>query len=154
MDRTVCYLARSNVIVTFLTRNDCEYIQSKAVNVSLTKCGFSRKTSRAIVFGSPWFGGLGWRHLFFEQGIQHVLLLIKHIHTPGHFQSLLLICLHWYQVVAGVSLCLFSRPHGTIPYLGSSWLDSTRTFLAHSSSTLHIERPQYPHFNDNMTPAL
>jgi hypothetical protein len=134
------------VVATFLKCEDCEKIQSKAVNVSLTKCGYSRKTSRALVFGSPWFGGLGWRHLFFEQGIQHVLLLIKHIRTPGHFQSLLLICLHWYQVVAGVSFCPIARPHVKMLYLGSSWLDSTWAFLAHCSATMHIEQAPVPSF--------
>jgi hypothetical protein len=132
------------LVATFLTRGECEKIQSKAVNVSLTKCGFRRTTSRSIVFGSPWFGGLGWRHLFFEQGIQHVLLMIKHLRTPGHFQSLLIICLHWYQVVAGVSFCPFSRPRARMPYLGSAWLDSTRAFLAHSAATLHIEQASLP----------
>jgi hypothetical protein len=133
------------LVATFLKREECEKIQSKAVHVSLTKCGFSRKISRAIVFGSPWFGGLGWHHLFFYQGIQHILLLIKHIRTPGHFQSLLLICLHWYQVVASISFCPFARPHVKMPYLGSSWwLDSTRVFLAYSSATLHIAQAPIP----------
>jgi hypothetical protein len=132
------------LVATFLTRGECKKIQSKAVNVSLTKYGFSRTTSRSVVFGSPWFGGLGWRHLFFEQGIQHVLLLLKHLQTPDHFQSLLIICLHWYQVVAGVSFCPFSRPRVKMPYLGSAWLDSTRVFLAHSAATLHIDQASLP----------
>jgi hypothetical protein len=52
------------LVATSLGHRDCEKIQSNAINASLSKCGFSRKTSRAIVFGAPWFGGLGWRHLF------------------------------------------------------------------------------------------
>jgi hypothetical protein len=39
--------------VTFLSRRECENIQRKAINMSLSKCGFSRKTSSAVVFGSP-----------------------------------------------------------------------------------------------------
>ena len=70
---------------TSLTEAQCKSIQSRAVNASLTKCGFNRKMSRAIVFGSPWFGGMGRRHLYFEQGIQHVLTIIKHLRTPGPF---------------------------------------------------------------------
>jgi hypothetical protein len=43
------------LVATFLKRTDCKRIQSKAVNTSLTKkCGFSRKTPRAVVLGSPW----------------------------------------------------------------------------------------------------
>ena len=42
---------------TSLSEAQCKHIKSRAVNASLTKCGFNRKVSRAIVFGSPWFGG-------------------------------------------------------------------------------------------------
>ena len=44
---------------TSIPRRACETIQSKAINASLSKCGFSRKMSRAVVFGAFWFGGLG-----------------------------------------------------------------------------------------------
>ena len=128
------------LVATSLTHSSCKIIQSKAINASLTKCGgFSRKTSRAVVFGSPWFGGLGWRHLYYEQGILHVLLLIKHLRTPGPFHSLLQICLHWYQLVAGVYL-----PSIRLNYLDSEWLDSTRLFLCHCSAQLVIREIPLP----------
>jgi hypothetical protein len=66
------------LVATTLTEKDCKTIQTKAINASLSKCGFRRSLARSIVFGSPWYGGMGWRHLFYEQGIQHVLLIVKH----------------------------------------------------------------------------
>jgi hypothetical protein len=123
---------------TSLTRKDCTKIQNKAINASLSKCGFSQKTSRAIVFGAAWHGGLGWRHLFFEQGIVHVLTLIKHLRTPRPFHSLLHVVLAWYQVVAGVSLSPLGMPSISLTYLDSPWLDSTCTFLAHCKAQLLI----------------
>ena len=90
----------------------CEKIQSKAINASLSKCGFSRKTSQAVVFGAFWFGGLGWRHINFEEDIQHILTIIKHLRTPGPFQSLLQICLDWSKSL------LASRSH---PYTCRAW---------------------------------
>jgi hypothetical protein len=47
------------LVATSLSRRECENIQSKAINASLGKCGYSRTTARAIVFLSQWFGGLG-----------------------------------------------------------------------------------------------
>jgi hypothetical protein len=57
------------------------------------------------------FGGLGWQHLFYEQGIQHVLLIIKHLRTPGPFHSLLHVNLQWYQVVRRIvcTTCIPTR---------------------------------------------
>jgi hypothetical protein len=127
------------LVATSLTRRQCEKIQFKAINASLSKCRYSRTTPRAIVFLSPWFGGLGWRHLFFKQGIQHAILIIKHLRTPGPFQSLLHISLQWYyQVIAGVSFSPFSAPQIPLTYLDSAWLDSTREFLAHCDAHLTI----------------
>jgi hypothetical protein len=73
-----------------------------------------------------------------------MIMLNKHLRTPGQFQSLLLIILQWYQVTAGTFFCPFSRPKIQIPYIERSWLDSTREFLAHSSSSLTIEQTPTP----------
>jgi hypothetical protein len=123
---------------TSIPRPACEKIQSKAISASLSKCGFNRHMSRAIVFGAFWFGGLGWRHIYFEEGIQHILTIIKHLRTPGPFQSLLRICLDWYQVIAGVSFCPLSRPAMPLNYTDCAWLDFTCGFLLHCSAQLLI----------------
>jgi hypothetical protein len=54
------------LVATSLSKRQCKKIQSSAINASLSKCRYSRKTPRAIVFLTPWYGGLGWRHLFYE----------------------------------------------------------------------------------------
>jgi hypothetical protein len=130
------------LVATSLIRRESEKIQSRAINASLSKCGFSRTTAHMVVFGSPWFGGLGWIHLYYKQGILHVLLLLKHLRTFGPLHILLHVCLHWYQVITGVSFSPLSRPDVPMPYLDSAWLDSTREFLKHSSA--QIEIPEIP----------
>jgi hypothetical protein len=88
---------------------------------------------------------VGWRHLHYEQGILHVLLLVKHLRTPGTFQSLLLVNLNWYQVIAGVSFSPLQFPEKTVPYLDHAWLDSTRQFLKHDcSAQIEIPKLQLP----------
>jgi hypothetical protein len=127
-----------SLAATSIPRVACEKIQSKAINASLSKCGFNRHMSRAIVFGAFWFGGLGWRHLYFEQGILHILIIIKHLRTPGPFQSLLQICLDWYQVIAGVPFSPLSMPSISLNYTNCPWLDGTCAFLKHCSAQLLI----------------
>jgi hypothetical protein len=123
---------------TFLNRPTCEKIQSMATNAVLTKCKFNRHFPRSVVFGSPFYGGLGWRHLYFEQGIQHILIIIKHLWTPGHFQSLLQINLWWYMLIAGISFAPLEFPSVPLPHLEGAWLNSTREFLAQSRLQLVI----------------
>jgi hypothetical protein len=88
---------------TFLTRSVCENIQSLVMSATLNKCGFNLHFPRVIVFGSPRCGGMGMRHMWYEQGIQHAIIIIKHLRTPGHFKSLIQINLRWYLLIAGVS---------------------------------------------------
>jgi hypothetical protein len=124
---------------TFLTRPVCENIQSSATSATLNKCGFNQHFPRAIVFGSPRYGGMGMRYMGYEQGIQHVIIIIiKHLRTPGHFESLLQINLRWYMLIAGVSFQPLSFPEIVLPHLEGAGLNSTHVFLAHSRSQLLI----------------
>jgi hypothetical protein len=121
-----------------IPRPACEKIQSKAISASLSKCGFNQKTNRAIVHGTPWFGGLGWRHMYFEQGIQHILTIVKHLRTPPPFQSLLQNALDWHQVTAGVSFSPLHPPSVPIKYIKCPWIDVTCAMLLHCSAQLTI----------------
>jgi hypothetical protein len=123
---------------TFLKRKDREKIQSFATCATLMKCGINRHFPHAVVFGSPKCGGLRWRHMWHEQGIQHVLIIIKHLRTPGHFQSLLQINLRWQALIAGVSFAPLEFPAINLPHLDSAWLDSTQLFLAQSRAQILI----------------
>jgi hypothetical protein len=69
------------------------------------------------------------------------MLLIKHLRTPGPFQSLLQISLHWYQVISGVSFSPLYMPSITLNYLDSAWLDTTRAFLKQCSLLLVVDDP-------------
>jgi hypothetical protein len=84
---------------------------------------------------AAWAGGT----LYFEQGIQHVLIIIKHLRTPGHFQSLLQINRWWYMlIIAGISFAPLLFPNVPLPHLEGAWMNSTRKFLARSRSQLFI----------------
>jgi hypothetical protein len=135
---------------TFLPRAVCSKIQSFAVCATLTKCKFNRHFPRAVVFGSPRYGGMGWRDTWYEQGIQHVLIIIKHLRTPGHFQSLLQINLRWYDLLAGMSSAPLEVPDISLPHLEGQWLNSTRKFLAHCRAQLRIPSlPTPTHYRES-----
>ena len=123
---------------TSLTRENCRKIQSFATAATLTKVKFNRHFPHAVVFGSPYYGGMGWRHMYYEQGIQHVLIIIKHLRTPGAFQSLLQITLRWYQCLAGVSFAPLEYPDIPLPHLEHAFLNCSRLFLDQCRAKLVI----------------
>jgi hypothetical protein len=47
----------------FLSRKTCKKIQSFATCATLIKCGFNHHYPRAVLFGSPRYGGLGWCYM-------------------------------------------------------------------------------------------
>jgi hypothetical protein len=81
---------------------------------------------------------MGMRHMWYEQGIQHIIIIIKHLRTPGHFDSLLQINLRWYILIAGVAFHPLEFPEIALSHLKGAWLTSTRVFLAHCRSQLLI----------------
>jgi hypothetical protein len=61
-----------------------------SLNDSLSKIGYSSKTSRAVVFGPHRYLGIGLRHLYPNQGIGQTLQLLKHVcsaSTGAHHQG-------------------------------------------------------------------
>ena len=55
-------------------------IQKPIINYILPKLGYNRHFPRAVVFGSPHFGGLNFKSLYADQGVKHkhITQLIKH----------------------------------------------------------------------------
>jgi hypothetical protein len=76
-----------------LTKQDCEEIQKPVVNVILPKMGIARSAPRAVVFGTPQFGGLGLTHLAALQGHTRLKYLLGHLRcgdATGRLMQMLL----------------------------------------------------------------
>jgi hypothetical protein len=135
-----CFLPKITYGLDVMThsRKDLTDLQKPAIAATLSKLGFRRSISRAIVFGSPTYGGLGLRDLHVEQGIAQLQLFIRHLRAKSPQGKLLHIALSWWQLQAGVSWALLERPDQPLHYLPSTWLTSLRTFLADIQGTLTV----------------
>ena len=109
---------------TFNTQQ-CHKLSSTPTSLFLQKCGFSSKMKRLVVFASRSSGGLGFRHLYTEQGIQHINKLIQVLRTPGQPKQILITAILWWQVYSGVNYPLLEFPQRRCPHLVGSWLSST-----------------------------
>jgi hypothetical protein len=128
-------------------------LQSIPTRSVLMKTGFNCNTSHRVVFGPSWYGGLGFRDLFVEQGISQVELLISYLRAASPQGQLFRIAIAWWQLVVSVSYPLLQRPNTVIPYLEPNWLSALRRFLAETDAAVHIDKitsnlPQQLHEGD------
>jgi hypothetical protein len=118
-------------------------LQQNAVRSTLARLGINCNISRGIVFGSPLFGGLGLRHLFVEQGITQLELLLRHLRAKTTQGALLLIGLSWWHLSAGFSTSLWKNTDANISYVEHSWYTSLKDFLSFVNGSVYIPPKEF-----------
>jgi hypothetical protein len=124
--------------VCSFTASELTFLQKAPVRATLARIGINRNTSREIVFGSSLYGGLGFLHLFVEQGIAQLQLLVRHLRANTSQGSLMLIGLSWWHLVAGYSCPLWENPASNVSYVEPSWYSSIQEFLGYANGSVHI----------------
>jgi hypothetical protein len=80
--------------------------------------------------------GLGLLHLFVEQGIAQLQLLLRHLRAETPQGSLMLIGLSWWHLVAGFSSSLWENTQANICYVEHSWYSSLKDFLSYANGSV------------------
>jgi hypothetical protein len=114
----------------------------KSQKAALARLGINRNIARDIVFGSPLFGGLGLWHLFVEQGIAQLELLLWHLRAKTTQGALLVIGLSWWHLSTGFSTSLWEHMDANILYVEHSWYTSLKEFLSFVNGTVYIPPKQ------------
>jgi len=78
-------------------------LQSPATTAFLSKLGYPCTFPRAIVYAASDRGGLGFRHLGHEQGVQKCLQVIKHIRANTTIGRVYDTTIAHYQLMSGLS---------------------------------------------------
>jgi hypothetical protein len=125
---------------------ELHHLQKAPVRATLARLGFNRNISRDIVFGSPLYGGLGFRHLFVEQGIAQLQLVVRHLRSGTPQGSLMTIGLSWWHLVAGFSTSLWETPSANISYVEHTWYTSIKDFLQYANGEVHIPTEEFLHW--------
>jgi len=133
---TVSYpLPATNIPPDLLHRH-----QAKATTAFLAKMGYRRTMPRAVVYAPKALGGLGFRHLGFEQGVQQTLQLIKHLRANNTNGALFNLAINTYQLHSG-----FARPiledTRHCPWNSTGWMSSLRQFLHTTGSQIILDQP-------------
>ncbi len=133
---TVSYpLPATNIPPDLLHRH-----QAKATTTFLAKMGYRRTMPRAVVYAPKVLGGLGFRHLGFELGVQQTLQLIKHLRANNTNGALFNLAINTYQLHSG-----FARPiledTRHCPWNSTGWMSSLRQFLHTTGSQIILDQP-------------
>jgi hypothetical protein len=96
-----------------------------------------------VVYAPTEFGGIGLTNLIYEQGIAYTIYVTKHIRHNTDTASTIIIILESYMLSTGTT----NSPLQDLteyPYVDSPWLQTLRSFLRQSNSTISIPQLSGP----------
>jgi hypothetical protein len=124
-------------MATYLSKAQCETIMKPFLTAGLSVSGVVRTIPRAIVWGPLRYQGLGIRHLFTTQGVEHLIAILRHASHPSLTGKLLRVTMEEMQMETGLSRSFFSYSYQVYGCLATrSWIAATWQFLSESSITL------------------
>ncbi len=140
-----CYLPTLSYPLSATSINPTKLyrIQSKATAAFLSRMGYPRTFPRAVVYATTQRGGLGFRHLGQEQGVQQTLQIIKHIRSQTPTSKLYHIMIQHYQLLSGFSHPVLEKTNA-IPWSTAPWVDSLRSFLHRIKGQIVLSQPWLP----------
>jgi exonuclease III len=124
--------------VCHLTDSQLDSLQGSMITTTLKKMGYNSRMSRAVVFGPTKYGGLDFRDLRIEQGVESLRLLMRHLRFPGQPQQMALITLDRLQHNSGLGTFLLESPYIHAPHIEGLWISQIRKFLQSIEGSLQI----------------
>lgn len=139
--------------VTTLTRTQCSRITSIVAAAALPRCGIMRTFPRALLHAPIKYGGLNIPDLYVEQGIQHIVRLIRYSKTQKHSTGILLrhSCEH-FKVQMGCNGPIFSLPLILDVLATPGWVSHTWRFVQEYGIEIHDDIPDFvpPRLGDQL----
>ena len=126
---------------SFLSDKQLKAIEKACLPKIISKCGYNRMTSRAILGGPANLTGGGIIPLVAAMGAGEVLHFVKNWRTPQEdIGKVLRIVYAWNQYQAGVSFPLLEQPDEEISYLQGKVIPSLRKYLSKIDGKLTLDR--------------
>jgi len=117
--------------------------QQRVTAQFLNKMGYPITFPRAVVYAPREVGGLGFRHLGHEQGVQHILQLIKQLRTTSLNGQLYRAVIDAYQLWAGCTKPILEHT-ATLAWCPNGWMTTTRHFLHSINAMIELQKPWVP----------
>ncbi len=140
-----CYLPKVTYPLPATTIPPDKLYQSqlRVTSQFLNKMGYPITFPRAVVYAPRDVGGLGFRHLGHEQGVQHVLQLLKQLRTTSLNGQLYRTVIDAYQIRAGCARPILEYTD-TLAWCPKGWMTTTRQFMHSIKATIELQQPWVP----------
>jgi len=125
---------------TTLSLKSLNKAQSLTTPLILSTTGYNRNMPKAVVYAPTSHGGLGFRHLHSEQGLQKVLQILKHLRTRTSLGTTIDLAIKAHQMHAGVALPILEYTN-PLPWMSDRWITNVREFLHSTQSTIQLDSP-------------
>ena len=135
-----CYLPSLtySLPATSFVEEDLHDIQNEGTGTFLSRLGYNRHFPSEVVYAPRWFGGIGLRHLYCEQGVGKTQRLLAHICSKSKLGRIFLTNIDWYQQLSGLPKPILTDT-SYIPGTRNQWLTSLRIFLHETRSHIQLE---------------
>ena len=131
--------------LTYFTEKELEQVQKQAHVAFVTKCGYNRRSKKAMLYGPAHLGGAEFFHLYDLQGFGQVSMFLKYWRTPmSQAGRMIRIVMSWVQYCAGVGFQVLSDPTIELPHLEAKWITSMRAFMATIHATIELKDAPMP----------
>ena len=130
----------------FFSSKQLIQIQRPAVNTILPKMGFNRHLPRSVVYGPQCLGALGLPSLVFEQGLQQIQFIGRHLRSAtSPLRSLFQIGLEWFRILSGLPVCPLASPNLDTTHVElAQWFQSLQGFLSTINHSLEVPNHYLP----------
>jgi hypothetical protein len=113
---------------TSLTEDECTKLEKIVKIPLLQKMGLPPTLPNEIFYGDQYFGGIGILRLFAEQGMNQVLLLMRHLRAKTELGEQITIGLWAYQLQSGLSQSVLVDTRA-LPYVYAPCFSTLRQYL-------------------------
>ncbi len=124
--------------VSRLTSTQLRSLQGPMVALTLNRMHYNKTTARVLVYGPRRYGGLEFGSLETTQGAGKIILMLRHLRTPGQPKDLMVITLDRFQYMAGVGYNIFENTSTALPHLEGIWIPTVREYLHSIEGSMQI----------------
>jgi hypothetical protein len=129
---------------TTLSLKQCDKITSEIAKVALPRCGILRTFPRALMYAPLKLGGLNIPNLYVEQGISHIIRLVRYSKSKSHSTGILLrqSC-EALKLELGANGPVFQNSLAYAPLAADSWVKSTWQFVQEFGISIHDDIKEF-----------
>jgi len=134
---TIGKTIRYPLAATALSKKECNDTQKIMKKETIGKMKVVRTAPDMVVYAPTQFGGLGQRHIYEDQTIDHITAIMQHGHSPTITGSLIRTSLEYLAMEAGLPGDPMLYPIYDMPWIcDKTWIDTTLKSLADHQITI------------------